>query len=87
MQYNSVPTLTYIKNYHIDQEDYSSLSLSLTFTPDESEKSVRVSIINDTIREDSEIFYGNLMMASHLESLAEIITAEATIEISYNDCN
>ena len=59
----------------------------MTFTPDESEKSVRVSIIDDTIREDVEIFYGNLMMVPHSESLAKIIMAKATIEISYNDCN
>ena len=59
----------------------------MTFIPDECEKSVRVSIINDTIREHSEIFYGNLMTVSHSEGLAKIVTAEATIEISYNDCN
>ena len=85
MQYNSVPTFTHIK--FIDQEDYSSVRLSVTFSPDESEKSVRVSIIDDTIHEDSEIFYGNLMTVSHSESLAKIITAAATIEISYNNCN
>ena len=71
----------------VGQEDYSSLSLSVTFTPDEFEKSVRVLIVNDTLPEDSEIFYGNLRTSSlQLESLAKVVTAAATIEISYSDC-
>jgi hypothetical protein len=78
------PTYSLTFNFE-GQEDYESLSLSVTFTPDESEKSVRVLIINDNSREDSEIFYGNLT-TSHSESLAKIITAAATIEISYSDC-
>ena len=69
----------------IGQEDYNSLSLSVTFTSDEFEKSVRVLIVNDTLSEDSETFYGNLR-TSHSESLAKVITAAATIEISYSDC-
>lgn len=71
----------------IDQEDYDSLSLNVTFTPDEFEKSIQVLIFNDTLFEDSEIFYGNLM-TSHLqsESLAQVVTAAVTIEISYSDC-
>ena len=69
----------------IGQEDYGSLSLSVTFTPDELEKSVRVLIINDTFFESSEIFYGNLR-TSHSKSLAKVVTASATIEISYSDC-
>ncbi len=63
------------------QEDYGSLSLNVTFTPDEFEKSVQVPIINDTSREGSEVFYGNLMT-----SYCAVITAAATIEISSNDC-
>ena len=69
----------------IGQEDYSSLSLSVTFTPDDFEKSVRVLIVNDTLSEDSETFYGNLRI-SHSEGLARVITAAATIEILYSDC-
>ena len=72
-------------HHNIGQEDYSSLSLNVTFTPDEFEKSVRVLIINDTLFEDSETFYGNLS-TSHSESLAKVITAAAIIEILYSDC-
>ena len=69
----------------VGQEDYGSLSLSVTFTPDEFEKSIQVLIVNDTLLEDSETFYGNLR-TSHSESLAKVVTAAATIEISYSDC-
>ena len=71
----------------IGQEDYDSFSLNVTFIPNEFEKSVRVPIRNDALPEDSETFYGNLM-TSHLqlESLAKVVTAAATIEISYSDC-
>ena len=55
----------------------------MTFTPDEFEKSVRVLIVDDTLSEDSETFYGNLKV-SHSESLARV-TAVATIEI-LSDC-
>ena len=71
----------------IGQEDYGPFNLSVTFTPDEFEKSVRVLIFNDTLPEDSETFYGNLRTSSlQLESLAKVVTAAATIEISYSDC-
>ena len=69
----------------IGQEDYCSLSLSVTFTPDEFEKSVQVLIVNDILSEDSETFYGNLRI-SHSESLARVVTAAATIEILSSDC-
>ena len=71
----------------IGQEDYNSLRLNVTFTPDEFEKSIQVQIFNDTLSEDSETFYGNLMTShSQSESLARVVTATATIEISYSDC-
>ena len=71
----------------IGQKDYVSLRLNVTFTPDEFEKSIQVLIINDTLFEDSETFYGNLRTSdSQLESLAKVVTAAATIEISYSDC-
>ena len=56
----------------------------MTFTPDEFEKSVRVLIVDDTLSEDSETFYGNLKV-SHSESLARVVAAVATIEI-LSDC-
>ena len=71
----------------IGQEDYGSLRLNVTFTPDDFEKSIQVLIFNDTLFEDSETFYGNLRTSElQLESLAQVVTAAAVIEISYSDC-
>ena len=58
----------------------------MTFGPDEYEKSVQVPIINDSSRERSEIFYGRLSISTQSRSLARVTIAQATIEISYNDC-
>ena len=67
---------------HVAQEDYISTSLRATFSPDESELTIRVPILNDPSREESEIFYGYLMLMS--ENFVEVI--EVAIEISYSDC-
>ena len=56
----------------------------MTFTPDVFEKSVQVLIVDDTLSEESETFYGNLRI-SHSESLARVVAAVATIEI-LSDC-
>ena len=72
---------------HVDQEDYISQSLSVTFSPDELEKPIRVPIIDDPLLERSETFYGQLMISFSSAHIARITTARASIEISYNDCN
>ena len=67
----------------VAQEDYISTSLRMTFSPaDESELTIRVPILNDPSREESEIFYGYLLIFS--ENFDESI--EVAIEISYSDC-
>ena len=60
----------------------------MTFRPDEYEKSVQVPIINDVLREEPEIFYGNLMFYYQSELLQQVQFAglTASIEILYNDC-
>ena len=60
----------------------------MTFHPGESEKSVRVPIINDLSREESETFYGNLTFYYQSELLQQVQLAglTASIEILYNDC-
>ena len=68
----------------IDQDDYISTSCNVTFSPDESEKSVKVPIINDLSREHSEIFYSYLTFSHQSEFLPR--SAGAITEISYNDC-
>ena len=68
------------------QSDYDSQNISVTFGPDEFEKSVQVQITNDSLPERSEIFYGNLSISTQSRDLAEVTAAGATIEISYNDC-
>ena len=73
-----------ISFYIIDQDDYNSKSLNVTFSPDESEKTVQVSIINDFSRENSESFFGYLMITHQSEFLPQ--SAGAVIEISFNDC-
>ncbi len=69
----------------IAQEDYNSTSLNVTFHPGESEKTVRVPIINNLLREDSESFYGNLTISYQSEFLL-LPLATTRIEILYNDC-
>ena len=71
---------------HAAEEDYDSQDISVVFGPDEFEKSVRVPIINDSLRERSEIFYGHLGISTQSRSLARVIIRQVTIEISYNDC-
>ena len=74
--------------YNIASEDYNSTNLTVTFRPGESEKSVRVPIINDLSREESETFYGNLTFYYQSELLQQVQLAglTASIEILYNDC-
>ena len=57
----------------------------MTFGPDEYEKSVQVPIINDSSRERSENFSGNLDILIH-PILDFTAVSQATIEILYNDC-
>ena len=66
--------------------DYSSRSLNVTFGPDETEKTIRVPIINDISRERSETFFGNLEISAQLESFARVKVSPAVVEISYSDC-
>ena len=73
-------------NIIIASEDYNSTNLTVTFHPDESEKSVRVPITNDLLREESETFYGNLMCYYQSEFLQQVTGLTASIEILYNDC-
>lgn len=83
MSWNS----TLLPDYtHVDQEDYISQSLRVTFSPDELEKTVQVPIINDYSLECSEMFYGQLRISSSSANIARITIARASIEISYNDC-
>ena len=72
---------------YIAQRDYNSQRVSVTFSPDELEKSVRVPIIDDSLRERSEMFYGYLRISPPSAHIARVTTSRATIEISYNDCN
>ena len=67
---------------HVAQEDYNSTRLNTTFSPDESELTIRIPILNDPSREESEIFYGYLLLISGF--FLEVI--EVAIEISYSDC-
>ena len=67
---------------HVAQEDYISTTLRVTFSPDESELTIRVPILNDPSREESEIFYGYVILIS--ENSVGVI--EVAIEISYSDC-
>lgn len=67
--------------------DYTSQHISVAFSPDESEKTIRVPIIDDSLRECSETFYGYLRISPISAHIARVTTARATIEISYNDCN
>ena len=68
----------------IDQDDYISTNCNVTFSPDESEKSVQVPIINDSSRERSEIFYSYLTFSRESEFLPQ--SAGSITEIAYNDC-
>ena len=72
----------------IAPQDYNSTSLTVTFSSGESEKLIRVPIINDLSREESETFYGNLTFYHQSELLQQVQFADltASIEILYNDC-
>ena len=70
----------------VDQDDYISRSVNVTFGPDESEKSVLVSIINDSSRERSEDFFSHLTISHQSEDLMFQQVVGATIVILYNDC-
>ena len=74
----------------IGQKDFISTTIDVLFSPDESEKSVHVPIMNDTDPERSEYFYGHLIIShptesEHLLQLTTVIL-RAKIEILYNDC-
>ena len=56
----------------------------MTFRPGESEKSIQVPIINDLSREESEMFYGSLMISYQSDLLWQF--ARASIQILINDC-
>ena len=56
----------------------------MTFRPGESEKSIQVPIINDLSREESEMFYGSLMISYQSDLLRQF--AKASIQILINDC-
>jgi hypothetical protein len=58
----------------------------VTFLPGESEKSIRVPIINDLSREESEKFYGTLTFSYQSDLLLQVAGLGASIEILYNDC-
>ena len=66
--------------------DYISQSLNITFGPDETEKTIRVPIINDISRERSESFFGKLEISPQSESSARVTVSVAMVEISYSDC-
>ena len=64
--------------------DYIRQSFDITFGPDEDEKSIRVPIIRDSLRERSETFFGRFFEGIPYTRCAQLDTA--TIEILYNDC-
>ena len=71
----------------VDQEDYNSTSIDVTFSPDESVRSVHVPIINDSSPEPSEFFYVYLTISHQSEHLqSATVTLRAVAEILFNDC-
>ena len=66
--------------------DYIAVSaLEVTFLPEEDSKTVRVTINDDTALESLENFFGNLVISSESEGIAEVTVPQATVNITDND--
>ena len=66
------------------QSDYISPPFSITFGPEESEKSIQVPIIDDSLREHSEFFTVQLTVLYNGSFFSQKMLA--MIEILYSDC-
>ena len=57
----------------------------MTFAPDETTKTVEVTITNDVVVENLERFFGNLMISPDSAEIAEVTVPQAVVNIEDND--
>ena len=68
--------------HSVDGSDFNTISLQITFGPEQLSATVRVPIVNDNIIENTEMFTAILMTA---EENVEIIDNTATVTIIDDD--